>query len=163
MDHAELVKPIDLKKEHSKFLNFPIHVVWKETTSSTKVRPVFDASVKSTSGVSLNDLLLVGPTIHPPLIDVLLRFRMHKVALTADVTKMYRAIELSTENRDLRFVWRKSEYEPLQDVRMKRVTFGVSASSLAANMAVKQNAEELVDSFLLQLKQYKVHFMWTMG
>ena len=137
--------------------------MWKETSSSTKVRPVFNASVKSTSGVSLNDLLLVGPTIHPPLIDVLLRFRMHKVALTVDVTRMYRAIELSTENRDLRFVQRKSEYEPLQDVRMKRVTFRVSASSFAANMAVKQNAEELVDSFLSQLKQYKVHFMWTIG
>ena len=30
--------------------------------------------------------------------------------------------------------------DPLRDYRMTRVTFGVSASSFAANMAVKQNA-----------------------
>ena len=93
--------------------------------------------------VSLNDTLLVGPTIHPPLVDVLLRFRFHRVALTADVSKMYRAIELDRADRDLhRFVWRKDPKEPLKDYRMTRITFGVSASSFAANMSVKQNADD---------------------
>ena len=93
------------------------------------------------TGISLNDLLLVGPTVHSPLIDVLLRFRLHRVALTADVSKMYRAIELVASDRDLhRFVWRRTPEEPLQDYRMTRVTFGVSASSFAANMSLKQNA-----------------------
>ena len=49
---------------------------------------MFDASAKSSTGVSLNDILLVGPTIHPPLLDVLLRFRLHRVALVADVSHM---------------------------------------------------------------------------
>lgn len=54
---------------------------------------------------------------------------------------MYRAVELDPSDRDLhRFVWRKDIKEPLRDYRMTRVTFGVSASSFAANMAVKQNA-----------------------
>ncbi len=52
---------------------------------------VFDASAKSSSGVSLNETLLIGPTVHPSLIDVLLRFR---IALTTDVSKMYRAVAL---------------------------------------------------------------------
>ena len=51
-------------------------------------------SAKSASRISLNDMLLVGPTVHPPLMDVLLRFRMHRVALTTNVSKMYRAVEL---------------------------------------------------------------------
>lgn len=42
----------------------------------TKVRTVFDASFSSSSGVSLSDLLLVGPTVHSTLVDVLLRFRL---------------------------------------------------------------------------------------
>ena len=54
---------------------------------------------------------------------------------------MYRALELTPEDRDLnRFVWRQSPNQPLQDFRMTRVTFGISASSFVANMSIKQNA-----------------------
>ena len=63
------------------------------------------------------------------------------MALTADVSKMYRAIELTDDDKDLhRFVWRSQPDDPLKDYRMTRLTFGVSASSFAVNMAVKQNA-----------------------
>ena len=54
---------------------------------------------------------------------------------------MYRAVELVDDDKDFhRFVWRSSTKDCLIDYRMTRVTFGVSASSFAANMAVKQNA-----------------------
>ena len=53
---------------------------------------------------------------------------------------MYRAVELTKRDRNLhRFVWRSNPDTPLTDYCMTRVTFGVSASSFAANMAVKQN------------------------
>ena len=119
----------------------PIHAVRKDSSTTTKTRAVFDTSARSSSNTSLNDILQVGPTIHSPLIDVLLRFRLHRIALTADVSKMYRAIVLAESDRDLhRFVWRSHPDDPLRDYRMTRVTFGVSASSFAANMSVKQNA-----------------------
>ena len=38
----------------------PIHVVQKEESTTTKFRVVFDASAKSSTGVSMNDTLLVG-------------------------------------------------------------------------------------------------------
>lgn len=76
MGHAEKV-PVDLHKPVDQVFYLPIHAVRKESSTTTKVRAVFDASAKSSTGVSLNDLLLVGPTIHPSLIDVLLRFRFH--------------------------------------------------------------------------------------
>ena len=119
-----------------------MHAVKKESSTTTKIRAVFDASAKSSSNVSLNDIiLLVGPTIHSSLIEVLLRFRLHRIALTADVSKMYRAVELIESDRDLhRFVWRSKMDEPLKDYRMTRVTFGVSASFFAANMSVKRNS-----------------------
>ena len=139
--HAELVPLDDLEKSSQDVFYLPMHAVKKESSTTTKIRVVFDASAKSSTGVSLNDILLVGPTIHPPLLDVLLRFRLHRVALVADVSRMYRAIELTKSDRDLhRFVWRRNPKDPLLDYRMTRVTFGVSASSFAANMSVKQNA-----------------------
>ena len=140
MEHAELVPVADLQKP-PKEIYLPIHAVRKEHSTTTKVRAVFDASAKTATGVSLNDILLVGPTVHPSIVDVLLRFRFHRIALTTDVSKMYCAVELTPPDRDLhRFVWRRSVDEPLRDYRMTRVTFGVSASSFAANMSMKQNA-----------------------
>ena len=118
-----------------------MHAVRKESSTTTKLRVVFDASAKTASGASLNDQLLVGPTVHSSLIDVLIRFRRHKIAMTTDVSKMYRAILLSKEQRDLhRFVCREDRTQSLRDYRMTRLTFGVSASPFAANMALKQNA-----------------------
>ena len=130
LKHAEPVPDTDR--------DLPMHAVKSITT---KIPAVYDASAKSSSNTSLNDILQVGPTVHSPLIDVLLRFQMHRIALTADVSKMYRAIELAESDRDLhRFVWQSSPGDPLTDYRMTRVTFGVSASSFAANMSVKRNA-----------------------
>ena len=86
-------------------------------------------------------------------VDVLLRFRLYPVALTTDVSRMYRAVELASSDRDFhRFVWRSNPDEPLKDYRMTRVTFGVSASSFAANMSVKQNAIDLALKYPLAAK-----------
>ena len=118
-----------------------------------KIRALFDASAKSSSGVSLNDTLLVGPTIHPPLVDVLLQFRLHCLALIADISKVYRAIELTESDRDFRhFVWRTTPSRTLRDYRMTRVTFGVSTSSFAANMSVRLNATDLAHKYPLAAK-----------
>ena len=78
----------------------------KPTSTTTKLRAVFDASAQSSSGASLNDLLLPGPTVYAPLQDILLRFRQHRIGLTADVSKMFRIIELHPKDKDLhRFLW----------------------------------------------------------
>ena len=149
-DHAELVPTRDFVKPLQETFYLPMHAVRKDHSTTTKIRAVFDASAKSLTGVSFNDTLLVGPTIHSSLVDVLLRFRMHRIAVVADVSRMYRAVSLSMPDRDYhRFVWRSRPSDPLRDYRMKRVTFGVAASSFAANMSVKQNAINLSSQFPL--------------
>ena len=72
---------------------------------------------------------------------------------------MYQAIELALSDQDLhRFVWRQSPDQPLQDYRMTRVTFGVSASSFAANMSVKQNALDYAVDYLQAAKTVETSF-----
>ena len=71
MDHAELVPETDLNRPQESVFYLPMHAVRKESSTTTKVRAVFDASAKSSSGISLNDMLLVGPTVHSSLVDVM--------------------------------------------------------------------------------------------
>ena len=147
MGHAEPVPACDLASSKESYY-MPMHTVTKGSSTTTKMRVVFDAWAKGTSGTSLNDHLLVGPTVHPSLIDVLLRFRRHRIALTTDVSRMYRAVLLPANQRDLHcFVWRRESTDPLVDCQMTRLTFGVPASSFAANMAMKQNAQDDVHTY----------------
>ena len=159
LGHAELVPIADLNKPKSQVFYLPIHAVQKESSTAMKVRSVFDASAKSTTNVSLNDTLLVGPTVHPPLIDVLLRFRYHRIALITDVSKMYRAIQLANSDKDLhRFVWRQSPKDLLKDYQMIRATFDVPSSAFIANMAVKQNALDYAEEFPMASKAAQESF-----
>ena len=70
-----------------------------KTCTMTRARAVSNASAKSASGVSLNDFLLVGLTVHPS--DVLLIFRFHRIAVSMDVSKMYQITELVDADHDL--------------------------------------------------------------
>ena len=49
----------------------PHHDVIKESSTSTRLRSVFNASAKSSSGKSLNYFLLVGPNLVVDTIDLL--------------------------------------------------------------------------------------------
>ena len=147
MHHAEPVPASELKRPYNEVCYLPMHAVRKESSTANKVRVVFNASAKSLSGTLLNDQVLIGPMVHSSLVDVLLWFRRHKVALTTDVSRMYREVLLSKSQHDLhRFVWREDSERPLVDFRMTRLSFGASASSFAANMAMKPNALENVDT-----------------
>jgi hypothetical protein len=159
LGHAEVVPECELIEPKHDVYYLPMHVVYKDSSTTTKVRAVFDASAKSTSGVSLNDSLLVGPTVHAPLLDVLLRFRVHQIALTTDISKMYRAVGLAERDRDLhRFVWRSDHQSTVKDYRMTRVTFGISASSFMANMCVKQNAIDFASEYPMAAKATEESF-----
>lgn len=57
----------DTHRPNEQVFYLPMHAVRKEESTTTKLRVVFDASAKSSTGISLNDTLLVGPTVHPTL------------------------------------------------------------------------------------------------
>ena len=121
----------------------PMHAVQKESSTSTKTSVVFDASARTSTGQSLNDTLMVGPTLHPTLETILIRFRSYSIALTGDIAKMYRGMEISPSDRHLhRFLWRKNPTDPIQEYKMTRVTFGVAASPYLAVRTLQQTAKD---------------------
>ncbi|XP_071629484.1 uncharacterized protein [Temnothorax longispinosus] len=52
----------------------PHHYVIKESSTTTRLRVVFNASSPTTSGVSLNQTLMVGPVVQPDVTLILIRF-----------------------------------------------------------------------------------------
>ena len=140
--HAEGIPVNELNKPPSETFYLPHHAVHKESTT-TPVRVAFDGSMKSSNGVSLNDRLHVGPTVHSPLNDVLIRFRKHPYVLITDISKMYRAVGLDPNDRNFhRFLWRNNPEETIQEYRMTRVTFGITSAPFLATKSVLQLAEE---------------------
>ena len=59
----------------------PYRAVIRESTESTKLRVVYDASVKSESRFSLNDCLEKGPPLQNKLWDILIRTRFRPAGL----------------------------------------------------------------------------------
>ncbi|XP_055522482.1 uncharacterized protein LOC129716673 [Wyeomyia smithii] len=118
----------------------PHHCVVKEASTTTKCRVVFDASAKTSSGESLNDVLMVGPVLQDSLIDILLRFRYPTVVLTADIQKMYRMVQLHEDDRNFqRILWRWTKEESICEYRLSTVTYGTkSASYLATKCTVEK-------------------------
>ena len=142
LGHAELVPTQALTPDVEQYY-LPMHSVTKESSTSTKLRVVFDASAHTSNHHSLNDILMTGPTLYPTLDTILMRFRIHQVAISADIGKMYRMVRLVPRDRDLhRFFWREQPTGPLIDYRMTRVTFGVSSSPYLAIKALQQTAAD---------------------
>ena len=102
----------------------PHRPVFKKDRATTKVRVVIDPSSSSKAeGFALNQCLYAGPSLLPLLFDMVLRFRLGKYALVADVEKAFLQIGLDPESREyVKFLWDGEVY------RMARLPFGVNCS-----------------------------------
>ncbi|XP_044248765.1 uncharacterized protein [Drosophila takahashii] len=111
----------------------PHQCVLRPESSSTKFRVVFDASSKTSTSVSLNETLMVGATIQRELYAILARFRLNKYALTADISKIYRQVNIAAENRDFQLIlWREKSTQALQTYRLNTVTYGTASAPFLA-------------------------------
>lgn len=136
--HNEQNKKLNLKDGY--FL--PHHAVVKESLT-TKCRVVFDASAKTSSGLSLNDVQYVGPTLQQDVFSILNRFRTHKYVMCADISKMYRQILVHKDHRKYqRILWRAECTDELKVFEINRVVYGNASSPYLAVKCLFQLARE---------------------
>ena len=80
------------------------HAVVRQDKETTKLRIVHDASAKS-DGPLLNECLYTSPKFDQQFLDILLRFRTHRVTLTADIEKAFLMVSVAKRDQDvLRFL-----------------------------------------------------------
>ncbi|XP_039746104.1 uncharacterized protein LOC120623888 [Pararge aegeria] len=146
LNHMEVVPRAERDKPNVVYL--PHHAVIRNDKSTTKVRPVFDASCQGINGVSLNNDLMIGPTLQPELRQIIMRWRCHPICLIADIIKMYRQVKVFEEHVDFqRLYWRDSPDSDLQHFRLLRVTFGTSAAPYLAVRCLQQLAYDEGNDF----------------
>ena len=122
MEDSGFVVEVGSEKSDFPVFYLPHHPCVKESSSSTKIRPVFNGSCKGPNGVSLNDCLESGPNLNPNIVDVILRFRRWRFAVCSDVKKAFLQIELHERDQDVhRFLWRKGD--EIKTMKFRRVTF----------------------------------------
>lgn len=124
------------------------HAVVREDKDTTKLRVVFDASAKGSNGRSLNDSMIVGPTLQPDLRTLIIRWRCHKICVVGDIVKMYRQVRMNSKHTDLqRIMWRNDDSENLESYRLLTVTFGTAAAPYLAVRTLLQLADDESESY----------------
>ncbi|GFY55154.1 integrase catalytic domain-containing protein [Trichonephila inaurata madagascariensis] len=142
LGHMELVPKSDYAKKEAYYL--PHHAVLRDSSTTIKFRVVFDASAKSTSGYSLNDLLMIGPPVQQDVYPILLSFRTFQIAVCADLEKMFHQIKISSEDTNWqRILWRDNPKEPVKEYRLTTVTYGTSNDLLSGAVTEKEAVELL--------------------
>ena len=143
VEPVDNLEPADVPGVHY----LPHHAVIRRDKTTTKLRIVYDASAK-TIGPSLNDCLDPGPKFDQKILDILSRFRVHKVAITADVEKAFLNISVCPQDREfLRFLWVDDPaHTRIVTYRFARVVFGVSSSPFLLNATIRHHLERHSDT-----------------
>lgn len=124
----------------------PHHCVLRDSTT-TKLRVVFNASQKTDNGKSLNDFLAIGALPQTDMINIILKFRLFKIAFTADVEKMYRQIQIHDDQTNFqRILWRDNPNAPIQDFKLKTITYGTANAPYLAIRTLKQLAADVTNT-----------------
>ena len=136
---------------HEGVLHYMPHFpVFKSDSATTKMRILYDASARmSPKSPSLNDCLHTGPNLMQDLTGILLKFRTHKKAFSADIEKAFLQIELNSLDRDAtRFLWLKDINQPvdsksnLEAYRFCRVLFGATPSPFLLNATIQYHLSQ---------------------
>jgi hypothetical protein len=151
LEHMMLVSPyVPEDNSHANQYFLPHHAVIKESSCTTRVRVVFDGSAKTTTGISLNDMLMVGPTVQQDLFSIITRFRTHQVAFSCDIVKMYRQIWVDPRDTAFqRIFWRDDVRKSVNIYELKTVTYGTASAPYLATKCLQQLAIDEQHNFPL--------------
>lgn len=140
LGHMEQVKIPKTSPTPTYFL--PHHCILRPDSMTTKLRVVFDASCATDSGTSLNDVLMTGPVVQEDLVGIMLRFRVPKYVIIADIEKMYRQIWIRDTDRPLQqILWKDDPDGATKLFQLKTITYGTSSAPYLATKCLQELAE----------------------
>lgn len=135
---GHMIPVVSSSKPQYPIYYLPHHGVLREQSATTKLRVVFNASTCSSSGLSLNDVLLTGPKLQTDVADVLLWIRTHRIIFSTDIVKMFRQISVHPADRDLqRILWFDSSKRTVS-YQLTTMTYGLNCAPFLALRTLDQ-------------------------
>ncbi|XP_055935700.1 uncharacterized protein LOC129965644 [Argiope bruennichi] len=137
---------VDEDKNKGHYLSH--HPVIRTGDTTTKIRPIFDASAKGSKGNCLNNCLEKGPNLLEIIPKFIMQFRKTAIGITPDIKNSFLQISLNPKDRDyFKFLWWKefSRREELITLRQCRVVFGVSTSPFLLEATIDHHLENVPD------------------
>ncbi|XP_076279061.1 uncharacterized protein LOC143208476 [Lasioglossum baleicum] len=139
LNHMREESAIDSQSTQNVFLSH--HPVIRHDSKTTRLRVVFNASMRTSNGSTLNDFLFVGPKLQADIVAIILKWRKSRFVFAADIAKMFRQIWV--DPRDTHFqliVWRSDPNHSLKNYALRTVTYGTASAPYLANRVIKQLA-----------------------
>ena len=152
IEKKHLVYVDDLSKEHRNMLEkspvsyyIPWNLQFKDSVS-TPIRPVFNASSQSPSGLSLNDVIAKGSPDLVRLLSIMLEWQMGSSALCGDISQFYPTIKLAPEHWRFQRILLRRDLDPngdLLEAVLVKLGFGVQSVSSQSEETVRRVAKDL--------------------
>ena len=120
----------------------PHKPVIRESTVTTKISVVFDASAKPYPWAnSINDCMFTGPPLQPLLWDIMVRALLSTNLLLGDIEKVFLQIGVKEQDRDaFRFLFNVKGEE--WHLRFMQVPFGVEASPFVLGATLQNHLQQ---------------------
>ncbi|KAG8176534.1 hypothetical protein JTE90_020368 [Oedothorax gibbosus] len=118
--------------------NLPHHPVFKKAPQLAYEWSTMPLKETQTEFLLMTYFLLTVPNIQEKMANILLRWRLYKVEFTADITKMYRMINVAENHQDYqRIIWRDNNSQPIKHYRLTTATIGMEPSAFLAIRTLK--------------------------
>ena len=170
VENGHLIKLDDLPDHEQQLARRPGYwIPWRAVHSSSSIstptRLVFDASSRTRTGHSLNDILAKGDSKVADLLHLLIQFRKGKAALTSDIKMAYNTVKIKPEfYRYQKMVWKEflSIDSDTIDMIIRTLIYGVKPAGqltaegfeLVADVAEDANPDLKLGADTLRNKKY---------
>ena len=128
----------------------PWRSVWSKNSVTTPRRIMFDASHSTKGRRSLNSLLVKGTNSMTKLLEIVIRWSIHKVAFHTDIQKMNNTIWLKEQDWCFhRYLWREGldSSNPIKEKIVESLIFGVKPSGNQAEKALRDTAAKMKSEY----------------
>ena len=124
---------------------------------TTKIRPVFNCSLKTGQGCSLNESSFPGINLLTEMLNLILYFRSNEFIMLADIKKAFLQIKLSDLRDKNCFCFFVKIGNELITYRYTTLIFGLNCSPFVLNYIIKYHVEKFQKDLCSQVLSHNFY------